>query len=380
MSNLHPSQIRWPLHQQRVLNNKLWHYSRFNSLEDHRQFSQATGLRLSDTNAKRIRRVEEEADYEINNDPDWFGHHFHPRTREGLEKHHEFKNVEALQRVEKEIRGMMAEVEQIVSTPLVPQKKITYNEMGFGIFSFDRAAMGLFKLYWSPVHGRNFPQQDVERISEPGQREAYVLRSDNSPIEVKYRSSIKKVYAYHEPVERQVKGYSFYIESGANALIKADDMIYHGMSLCILAEYLMQMGYSVEINVLIGGVIDDENYAAFSVITLKKYQDFLDKNLVLLTICDPAWFRYHGFKAIAYAFNHHDKDLPAGFGKQASGNAIRSFAQGIINDPSIKPIVFAPAYKLQNAAKQILSIIKQVKIEEAKSAAWSEDDEFKDLS
>ncbi|HEX8548626.1 MAG TPA: hypothetical protein VF691_16810, partial [Cytophagaceae bacterium] len=136
----------------------------------------------------------------------WFGEG-KVKDLEELEKHTVFQKPELFQEVEKEIRNSLEVFEKLESTTPVKIKKIAYNSMGFGVFSFDRAAMGLTRIK---------TQNGKEKIT----------------------TTVKDVYAWflNKPIEQ--RGLKIYIVAGGAAGVQGKQMLYTGMSACVLADYL----------------------------------------------------------------------------------------------------------------------------------------------
>ena len=81
-----------------------------------------------------------------------------------------------------------------------------------------------------------------------------------------------------------------YIMAGANANVQGDQLLYVGLACAELVEFLELRGISVEVNVMIGTSFS--NQVAMACVRVKRFQDKLDKNQLLLISSDPRYFRF----------------------------------------------------------------------------------------
>jgi hypothetical protein len=137
------------------------------------------------------------------------------------------------------IEALEAEIEQGISGTSsndIPKRKLAYNDLGQGVFSFDRAAQGMYRLheFYSPKHQKVF---ELEMVISSGQD--HKLKADNSPItkrweekengQPKVRTNNKKVFAYFPKVKRQRAAVEIYVSCGNYANISARDFLYSGI-------------------------------------------------------------------------------------------------------------------------------------------------------
>lgn len=184
----------------------------------------------------------------------------------------------------------------------IPKRKLSYNDIGLGVFSFDRAAQGMYRLkeLYSPSHDQVFQPEEVVKTNQEIR-----LRRDNSLIverwEIKegnkprVRTTSKKVWAYFPKVKRQRSAAEIYLSCGNYSTVSAKEFLYSGMVAIIIAKKLIAASIPVRINLVIGW----ENYSKYTcaIIPIKDYNEPLDVNLLALTSSDPRFWRYEGFKS-----------------------------------------------------------------------------------
>jgi hypothetical protein len=142
--------------------------------------------------------------------------------------------------------------------------------------------------------------------------------------------------------------------AGANANIEGDQLLYVGLACAELVEFLELRGISVEVNVLLGTSFS--NQVAMACVRVKRFQDKLDKNQLLLISSDPRYFRYRGFKSLVALSNYFGLTIPSGLGSITAqmGNA---FAKAV----NPKGFVFEQSYAMESAVKEVTQIIENYK-------------------
>ena len=195
------------------------------------------------------------------------------------------------------------------SANAIPSRKLAYNDMGLGVFSFDRAAQGMYRLkeLYSPLHQKVFEPAEVG-----GSGTTHFLKADNSHIiergeekadgKPKIRTSNKKVFAYFPKVKRMRSAAEIYVSCGNYADVSAKDFLYSGMVALIIAKKLIKASIPVKINTVIGW-FNGKSYCC-AVVPLKNYDEPLDENLLALATSDVAFWRYEGYKACVQLQNH----------------------------------------------------------------------------
>lgn len=221
---------------------------------------------------------------------------------------------------------LLAKVKSAVSAETlqkVAAKRMRFNDLGLGVFSFDRAAMGLYRVkeLYSPSLGRRVEEEEITR-----QGGHIVLTADGSPVEERWeqrpdgspraRTNTKRLFAYFPMERRARRTVSIVVRAGAHAAIKAQDFLYCGLSAVVVAQLLEQAGICTRIHVLVGAVSYPGGKKRFTgcLVPAKGAEEALDANLVAMTTSDPRFFRFEGFKGIAAVHDHFGKKLPPDFG------------------------------------------------------------------
>ena len=196
----------------------------------------------------------------------------------------------------------------------VPRRRLAYNDRGLGVFSFDRAAQGLYRLpeYFNPKTQKKVDWQSViveQRTSKGTMQpdrylEAYTLdelikrwetRSDGSPL---VRTTAKRVFGFFPKTKRMKAATEIFVSCGNFSDIPPEQFLYSGMVALVIARLLVRGGVPVKINTVIGwrGSSTAEDYCC-AVVPLKHYDEPLDDNLLALATSDVRFWRCEGFRA-----------------------------------------------------------------------------------
>lgn len=254
-----------------------------------------------------------------------------PKTIEALEKHAEFQSPEMIGKVRDKLQPIFDRIEQKDFENTVNQKKIAFNHYGLGIFSFDRAAMGLTR---RKVDG-------VEKIV----------------------TNVRDVFAYHEKPPRSYRAIRIFLEAGATINVAGESMLYTGMAALLFAEYMIKKDYSVEINVLNGALNDSTNHRYANIIKVKRFEDSFDPNLIAVVSGDPAYFRYKGFKSIIAAYDHAGDDSPSGLGTYIGDSAIKKAINNLMRDDETG-IFFGKSFSEMEAKQTVMKAIESIQKKE----------------
>ena len=215
----------------------------------------------------------------------------------------EFQDLNLIDEIESKFEDGIA----TSSANTIPLKKLSYNDLGLGVFSFDRAAQGMYQLmeYYSPSYKKSFDVSEVQQIGN----DEYILKADNSPIIYrlenkenglpKVRTTNKKVFAYFPKVQRQRAAVEIYVSCGNYANVSAEVFLYSGMAAVIVAKKLIKAGIPVKINTVIGWQEDNSTPSTYccAVVPLKNYDEQLDVNILATVTSDPRFWRYEGYRA-----------------------------------------------------------------------------------
>lgn len=248
--------------------------------------------------------------------PLWFGTGVtYEQLKQGIT---EFVNPELIDKIYNQISENMS----VATQQTIKRKKTHYNPNGLGVFVFDRAAMGMFRLkeFYSPSLDMVVEKHEVKEVHH----KEYQLIRDSSPVierweekngKPKIRTNSKNVYAYFEKVNKSKQAVELVISCGASSKYTSKQLIYSGMSAIVVAKLLQQANIPVRIWVAIGSSPDGFEKTAYAcLIPVKNYDQTLDINLLALLTSDPRFFRYEGFKGIVALYDHFKQEVPSTLG------------------------------------------------------------------
>ena len=197
----------------------------------------------------------------------------------------------------------------------IKKKKLLFNDRGLGVFSFDRAAMGLKRVpvFYSKKHNRNVPYNEVQQNGNK-----FIYTKDNSPLKKseKISSSNKKVFAYFPPKAKNEKVIDIYFSGLANFNITSEEMIYCGISAIILAEMFIKGGYKVRISAIIGSLSNGKITSA--IIPVKDFNRPLDINQLLVMASDATFNRTETFLTLIHLYDNFNLECPYSLGSALS--------------------------------------------------------------
>ena len=315
-----------------------YNYLLFDSVLAFNKFVDEETQRLSVENNSQWETVKEGSLYYINSNSDWFGTPT-PESIDALNDHRTFLGMPLLRNIQPKIKDKLALYLEHLENAVLPKPKMAYNDRGLGVFSFERAAMAMFK---------NFPINTNTPIDTNVSQMNIELRNHQ------VQTSVKSVYAYFKDKQMSYPSLQLYIMAGANAHIKGDQLLYVGLACAELVEFMELRGISVEVNVLLGSSF--LNQVTIACIRVKRFQDKLDKNQLLLISSDPRYFRYRGFKALIALSNYFDLIIPSGLGRITA-----DMGNGFVDTINPKGFVFEQSYEMDSAVKEVVQIIENYK-------------------
>ena len=326
--------ITHTIHHERLRYN----YLRFDNVTSFNQFVDDEPLNYSNKNIWQHQVLD--TSLSIEEGTDWYGHPI-PESLDDLENHTHYLGMHLIKKLQPKIQAHLNKYLEYLNSNVMPEPKVDYNDRGLGMFSFDRAALGLVKLHRvnlsTPIHTIN-SQLDIE-----------LDRKTTT-------TQVKKVFAFFKDKQIALPSMRLYIMAGANAHITGDEMLYVGLASGELVTFMEQRGVPVEVNVMIGN--EFSNNINLGIVTVKRFQDQLDKNQLLLMSSDPRYFRFRGFKALVSLSNRFGLDIPSSFGRLDKDMG-KHFAQ-LLNtqQPEMNGFVFEQSYSLDAAAKEVTRIIE----------------------
>jgi hypothetical protein len=315
-----------------------YNYLLFDSVFAFNSFVDDEIKQLSSTNASRWNWVKQSTSDQLNNGTDWYGTPT-PKDVEELEAHRTFLGMKLVDKIQPQIKEKLAKYLEYLKDSVLPKPKMAYNDRGLGVFSFERAAMGMYRQF--PVNTSTPINTSVSQMNiELGKKQIL--------------TSVKSVFAYFQDKKSSYPSLQLYIMAGANAHVKGNDLLYVGLACAELVEFMELRGISVEVNVMLGTSFN--NQVAMACIRVKRFQDKLDKNQLLLISSDPRYFRYRGFKGLVALSNYFGLTIPSGLGtiSASMGNV---FAKAV----NQKGFVFEQSYSMDSAVKEVSQIITNYK-------------------
>ena len=307
----------------------------FDNVSGFNRFVDGETQRLNRTNKDTWKLLVLDTDLNIQKGTNWYGEP-HPKTLKDLEDHTYFLGMHLLEKLQPKIKDSLSEYLNYLNDNVMPKPKLEYNDRNLGMFSFDRAAMGIFK-------------SSRINVSTPIDRTTSQLKIALGQTDVSTR--VRKVFAYFKDKNVALPSMKLYIMAGANAHVGGNEMLFVGLAASELVQFLEARGVPVEVNVLIGTRFDRNLNMA--VIRIKSFQEMLDKNQLLLMSADPRYFRYRGFKALIAMSNQFGLTIPNSLGRIDPGMG-KDFVKVLGSDG----FVFEQTYSLESAAKEVKRIIE----------------------
>lgn len=293
---------------------------------------------LSVANQSRWDWVTQSTSDNLKRGTDWYGTPA-PKDRAELEAHRTFLGMRLVEKIQPKIKDKLSKYLEHLEDVVLPKPKLAYNDRGLGIFSFERAAMGMTK---------NFPLNTQTPVNTA------VSQMNIELGRHRIETSVKSVYTYFQDRRSSYPSLQLYIMSGANAHVKGNDLLYVGLACAELVEFMELRGISVEVNVMLGTSFDAQ--VVMGCIRVKRFQDQLDKNQLLLIGSDPRYFRYRGFKGLVALSNYFGLTIPSGLGS-ISASMGKTFAKAA----NQSGFVFEQSHSMDSAVKEVSQIIANYK-------------------
>ncbi len=313
----------------------------FNSVTDFNLFVDRQTARLASPNRKTWEHQVLETGLELAKGTDWYGDP-PPSSVTELDRHSQFSGMHLLATVQPRIQEYLKKFLAHLDEHVLPAPEIAYNDRGLGLFSFDRAAMGLFPV---PRIDLNTPMKTL---------------TSRLGIELQYRkmvTSTRKVYGWFEHKAANRQGMRLYLMAGAHAHITGSELLYAGLACAELVMFLERRLIPVEVNVLFGNVFG--NHKNMAVVRVKKFDRQLDVNQLLLMSSDPRYFRFRGFKALIALADHFGQTIPGHLGRMEpamAGHFVKTL------DSSGQGVVFGQSYSLDAAVREVQRIVTDLSL------------------
>lgn len=290
----------------------------------------------------------------------WFGEGItHEKLMGGIT---EYRDHDLLKRLFDEVsEGVSLDIKNMLKS-----KKMRYNANGLGMFSFDRAAMGFYRIkeLYSTAHKRSVSHKDVYQKSG-----SFFLSEDHTPVierweetsegKPKYRTNSKKLYAYFPKIEREHRGVEILVTSVGPVGMPAQNFLYNGVSAVIIARLLEEAKIKTKISAIFGTVSEQDLYACS--IPIKHYSEPLDMNLVALLTSDPAILRFDGFKGILGAYEHFNAQCPQHFGVTINKATLKRAMSTVPSDDKSYKIFLGGSFSERQAVSDIKNAIEEIR-------------------
>lgn len=302
----------------------------FKSLLDYQAWVKQTFKNLSSKNwGHQVNYTKSHTERLIADSSSWFGSGTtYKELAEGVKQ---YQNPELLDRLYQKVQHEL--------NPVIAQKlkarKLKFNALGFGMFCFDRAAMTLYK------------------VKESEQSE-----------QLKVKTNTKELFAYFPEVSREKHAVEFFISCDASGSVKAEEMLYGGVSAVIMAELLIKAGIKVKINIVIGSALDGlrQKYVG-CIIPVKHYDEPLDRNVLALLSSDPRFMRFDAFKGVICAFENFGMETPGGLGLPMDARQLKTLLEQsgyTENLPSKHRYYFGGTFTEDSALRKINHTIEDI--------------------
>lgn len=308
-------------------------YMRFNGVRDFNHFVDQEPLSYSNKGTWRLKVIS--ANLKIKEGTTWYGDPS-PKSLADLENHKKYAGGHLVKEVLPKIQHYMASYLNFLNDNVMPKPKVDYNDRGLGMFSFDRAAMGLVKMH----------EVNTDTAINKVKSQLKIALDHKRTV-----TQTKKVFAYFKDKKASLPSLRLYILAGANSNIQGNQMLYVGLAASELVAFMELRGVPVEVNVIIGTSFDD--YINLGIVTIKKFQEQLDKNQLLLMTSDPRYFRFRGFKAIIALTNHYGLTIPSNL-----GGIYESMAKRLVQRVDENGVVFEQSYSLNSCTSEVTRIIE----------------------
>ena len=243
--------------------------------------------------------------------------------------------------------------------------KLVFNDKEIGDFVFDRAAMSLQPEIY---HYNPKTKKEVDTLTEKiiYKGEKMFLESDNSPVVFAFKvqkedgsnefveiegeeslekasklgvldcsSNNKKVYLYKEKKPRITNSVKIMVGLTVGGFTRWDNDFYTGVTAGVLVEILEGLGYSVDVEIAVGGgrcgSCDRRlNFNGqmgkgrrFFVFTAKDFDTPLDRDGLLYTLADPSFHNIKFVSLLNYFFTFFGDEIDTNENPSSTWHGIR---------------------------------------------------------
>lgn len=289
----------------------------FKNLLEYQEWVKDSVANISDANKVSVQRFERSSiESMISMSKKWFGEGVtFDELAKGITN---YKSPELIQRLLGRVNDKMT----TRTKDQIKTRRVKFNANGLGIFIFDRASMGMYRLkeFYSDKHEQVVQREQVKEVNKN-----FKLISDGSKVierweqkpdgKPKVRTTNKNVYAYFPPLNKENKAVELFLTCGGYAGVDSDQFLYSGMSAIVIAQLLEKARIKTKITIVIGSSPDGFKRNAYAVVVpVKNYDEALDINLIALLSSDPRFFRYEGFKGVVSLYDYFGVEAPGSLG------------------------------------------------------------------
>lgn len=313
------------------------HHRHFRSVEEQRAFTQAELSRLSPANRIVLRYIDTVAASKIRLQSDWYGHP-KPQSLEELQNHQAFLGMDRFRQLQPEIRQYMNRFLPFLREEEQRHRRLRYNARGLGVFSFDRAAMDLFR--HQPI-----------RTDSPAAITQTQLGIALGRTRV--RTSVREVYAYFEEKPQQKKTMRLYLYIGGASELSGDQLYYTGLACTEVIRYMEARRIPSVLTVVSGTT--SLGPLCISTTVIKDAETPLDINQLLLHCSDPRYYRYQGFQHIVALHNAAGYRIEHNLGERQPGQ-VKAYL--LEQDPDA--LLFGDSHSIQEAVQEVARMIEKI--------------------
>ncbi len=309
-------------------------YVEFASVGAFHDFVSAQESQLHSGNADVLSQQKWQANRRIEQGSLWYGTPI-PTSSSDLEMHGQFLAIEKVAILKDKIRKKLASYMKLLQPQVITKPTLKPNDRGLGVFSFERAAMGLYRIQPTATHPPLEGLLTQLRIATDTGNKA---------------TSIRSTFLHFEDQTKNAPSLELYVLAGGNAHLKGDQLVWIGLASAVLTEFMQERNIAMQIHVVLGTYFENSFYGAS--IRIKSFTEVLDINQLLLLSSDPRYFRYRGFQALITLCDYFKVHIPQTLGANKEGIG-KEFIAAI----NPKAILFENSYSLDSAVKEVTTII-----------------------
>jgi len=299
----------------------------------------------------------------------WYGI-FAPKTIEELFDRIDYPDMDDYNNLYKNVISPLANELALESQSLFDDQKLKYNDLGLGIFDFNKASLGLQPIYsFYSLKFEKYLEKDEVKTVKIDKKFVYQYKLDNSKvilvpkikenpdkkiikkafIEIsdgepmlstlkkyglkiaKFTSSIKKTYLNKEVVQKPLKSIRIFVKIGDNKDITGNQYKYTGYTAIGIANALTLLDYNVCIIGVFTTITKVKNKSGNLVegtrvesVILKDFGENLDSQKLLYICSDASFFRSKFFINIIKVSDEYGDNIETTLGHSPDVDKVES--------------------------------------------------------